>query len=312
MKQLFLLLLLSSVLSYSQTNVYHPFPLENVFWNVQKGVLWSSVSGCTCDHSNIFITYFFNGDTLANGKVFQKMYNNVHITSYGQGMYPALCNCDGPTFLNQFVGGIRNDTINKKVYLYRDSAEYVLYDFNLSVGDTAFKDSSIFTYGQNALVSSIDSIMVGNSFRKKYNLLGTECNSVYMIEGIGLSFGPIDFATCFEDASYLTCFSNDSITFSTTNWSGQCEFVGIEHPIKLTSFKLYPNPTSGNFKIDMERRMYNAEFKMYDQLGREVKSMRNINGNSIQIENSALPRGIYKINIVESNKVILSQKLILE
>lgn len=111
--------------------------------------------------------YEINGDTIINGKHYSILYTGL-----------------GPYSINGFL---RNDTLNKIVYKYYPTLGYekVLYDFNLSVGDTINKnsgyrfypplistDGTSFSRLDTVWVESIDSILMphDNLYHRRFNL----------------------------------------------------------------------------------------------------------------------------------------------
>ncbi len=151
--------------SFAQISVYKPFPSKMV-----------KVAITVYDPtSNIQVAKFYrteiSGDTILNGIKYSKIY--AIDTSI------------------RFWGGIRNDVPNKKVYQYKASTgkEKLLYDFNLTVGDTVFKDagygfydilgnaaetdigSTWSEYIDTAWVSDIDSVLMNYDglYHKRFN-----------------------------------------------------------------------------------------------------------------------------------------------
>ena len=62
-----------------------------------------------------------------------------------------------------YLGGFRES--NKQVYFIprEDSVEYTLYDFTKQVGDTM-----LVGYGYEHVIDSIDSVIAGTGYRKRY------------------------------------------------------------------------------------------------------------------------------------------------
>ena len=118
-----------------------------------------------------------NGDTLINSLIYKKVYagtSNPIVTA-----------------------AIRNDIVNKKVYQYSvaQGSEKLLYDFNLSVGDTVFKNNGYgfyFAFGEGSLqdapsvqidtawVTSIDSVIMPHDglYHRRFNFMTSLHNSV--------------------------------------------------------------------------------------------------------------------------------------
>lgn len=122
MKKLLLsfLVFLQPIIILAQASVYKPFP-DNM---VKYVMAVTEKSGSQTEYKQ-FRTEI-TGDTIINGINYRKIYS---VQKY-------------PTTSYAFWGGIRNDIPNKKVYQYNAGigTEKLLYDFNLSLGDTLFKN----------------------------------------------------------------------------------------------------------------------------------------------------------------------------
>ena len=89
---------------------------------------------------------------------------------------------------------VREDTIQKKVWLRKGEKEGLIYNFNVQVGDTFSLFNPVYGGRSTYKVVSIDSILFESGFRKTYSLLaGNETEQSvkdFWIEGIGSEFGP--------------------------------------------------------------------------------------------------------------------------
>ena len=106
----------------------------------------------------------------------------------------------------------------------------------------------------------------------------------------------------------------DSSTWSNV-WNFNYDYnVGIEDNSSITSAKIYPNPTNGNFAIEINmNNSTDAKLLILDITGRVVyDEMLNLkSGNNYKSMNlSFLKQGIYIVNI-KNDKINLNKKLIL-
>ena len=62
---------------------------------------------------------------------------------------------------NTFVAHIRNQ--GKNVFILSDTSEYLLYNFNLNVGDTPLSYNNFY---DNITISAIDSIFINGEFQE--------------------------------------------------------------------------------------------------------------------------------------------------
>lgn len=141
---------------------------------------------------------------------------------------------------NSYQGAIRQDTVQKKIYYCVGTSpnETILYDFNLHLGDTlhnSYNNGSDSNY-----VSSIDSILIGTTFRKQYHIstghmAGNDTNYVQLIEGIGSTYGlAFPITPPFEWGSKLNCFSQNNVTIY-PNTTGICYLrLGIKEQKEST------------------------------------------------------------------------------
>jgi photosystem II stability/assembly factor-like uncharacterized protein len=74
-----------------------------------------------------------------------------------------------------------------------------------------------------------------------------------------------------------------------------------------TSFvKIYPNPSNGNFNISTENK--NTSIKIFDIDGKNVFEKSNISNENIKL----LSKGLYILHITEENKLVKTEKIIVE
>ena len=262
-----------------QANVYHPFPDSNAVWIGQfqnsTGQLYQTDED-----------YYLNGDTVINSTVYSKLYKNYHeveIDNYLQVIY------DFGIILGEYAGGIRNDTTQRKIFYCASNQECLLYNFSLQVGDSI--NTSQYcgtTSAPHAYVESIDSIFIGNNYRKRFNI-HNDLSPVSYIEGIGSDNGLLMGMDYFETSSSLYCFyQNDSLKYS----SG-CDFVGIEDVRNSSTIKIYPNPS--NNQITIKGKRINT-YILSNTVGQVIKEGKQ-NGDETTIEVSALPNGIYILGL---------------
>ncbi len=119
---------------------------------------------------------------------------------------------------------IREDTADHRlyfrgIYFPADTAEHVLFDYNLQVNDT-FTLAVGNRYSKH-IVHSIDSVQIGNNHYKTWDMRATRSNppsgygakDYIFIEGLGTNYGPA-FSTypfIFEGCEQLRCFSNQGV-----------------------------------------------------------------------------------------------------
>ena len=286
--RLTLILLTISVSLFGQTSVYHPFPDSNAVWVYSR----HEMAGTT----EVWKIILSNGDTTLNTQTYRKVYSR----------YPSPI----------YFGGMRQEIALRKVFFIPkdSSSEQVLYDFNLSVGDT-IPSTFIGCYPQ-VWVASIDSTnQFGNGYRKVFNMTGAIWAPYSLIEGIGGS-GGVFVPYCMNDGYYyqLDCYSvNDTIQSSNPWGASMCSLSTnvADNFIKLSSLKVSPNPFHSTTTLELKKDFENAVLKIYNIFGDQVQRQKIISQTTI-INRNGLRDGIYLFQIISSNGKVTIGKLMLE
>jgi len=92
-----------------------------------------------------------------------------------EGYTIAQCYCNGnnalcstSTYYSYFFCGIRDDTVSRKSYINDGTnPEELFYNFNLNVNDTVRN-----RFCPGYVITAVDSIIIGGSYRKVYQLGG--------------------------------------------------------------------------------------------------------------------------------------------
>lgn len=219
----------------AQTDKYIPFPSNMIVYTYTSRAS-SDAGWYSAERLEIY------GDTVLNGVPYSKCYY-AQANRWGQNNSFPSTNLSG---LNKVIGGIRNDVPAKKVYFYslNTDAEELLYDFDLRLGDTLFKNegyrfyNSLLTDDQfpkidTVWVSRIDSVLMphDNKYHKRFNFMTKyaesasdtvkliSSDSIYknvnkhyeikinpLIEGVGIDVNPISVWNGFEHAFDMRLF----------------------------------------------------------------------------------------------------------
>jgi hypothetical protein len=282
---------------------YLPLPIVNAEWDCSY---WAGWWNATNDHGNTTYryTYLSNGDTVINGVTYSKIIENSQISDYW--VYPSFTyDTIFPESGYFYIGGLRNDSINKVVYfLERDSLiEKTVYDFNLHNGDT-IPDNWI-NYGSlpnsNLVVDSIDSISLNGVFHRIYYL--NDFTGAYaaaqLIEGIGSSTGFLNpLTTCWVDCNTnLDCFSINGQSIY-PNQGNYCNPLLISK-VNLSVITAFPNPNTGTFKLNgIEEE---SLISIYDFSGRLIQEEHYLPNQVIEIRSAF--SGVYFIEIKNGNRI---------
>jgi len=308
MKKLLLFIItVTTLTAKSQTSVYHPFPDSAASWNVTA----QSVDGTYCPDPppnnpvlyDYYISYSFMGDTIINsmayhkvlrtGSIHQHCWNGNYINSW----YPVY----------DYAGAIRQDTAARKVYFVRMgfSTECLLYDFSLNVGDSIA--DCLGSAGQNcAIVNSIDSVLVGNNYRKRFNLAGGWQYS--LIEGIGSTSGLLEPFCPFEYIGNLICFSQygqalypDTVT--------KCNLIsGVENvqPEKHLAV-VFPNPVTDELNVTINNKA-SSEIILYDLASRKVLHRHFV--STVTLNTEKLEKGVYIYEVRGKDGYLIKGKVV--
>lgn len=305
MKEALLILILAISIGYSfaQTNVYHPFPDSNTIWiGTDK-----SFDGIDCYIYNDYNLYI-SGDTTIGIHTYHKLYRDGYMWS----------NCPPPGYYyyGQYYGAFRQDTINKKIYLYLGyyGIDTLAYDFNLNAGDTL--PTTYLIWPNSNYVESIDSVIVDGEYRKMYWISSQfTTNYLMLIEGIGTDHGAFAIfgENWMEASSDLWCVyqGNELIWQYFPNGYG-CDLISsVKEQIPKNSISVYPNPFKSSTLIKVDGNYTNLELVMYNSFGQKVRDANLLTNQTTRIFRNNLTSGLYYIQIIQDNKLIGTKKIMI-
>ena len=275
---------------------YTPFPTDSAVWRVNY---YSGALGCPPLVAEY--QYTMNGDTQIASVNYKKIFRSG--VSYQQFCYP-------PAF--GYAGAIREDS-GKHIYLRlpNANADTLLYDFNLSVGDTVI---NYLNYTCTVpTVSSIDSVLVGSSWRKRFNLYDSSCGAsgVSFIEGIGSTRGLLEWTASFESAGQLECFQLHGQTLYPDTISN-CPLIVAGIPERQEACSVFCSATNPNAVTFSEGEFcqYKQLF-IYNSLGQKIYS---VSGNllfPLNISSTEIGSGIFYAQFSSANGETTTVKFLL-
>ena len=280
----------------AQAQQYIPFPTQgdSAVWRT----LYYGRGRPTSIEYWVNYSFIFEKDTVSEGKTYHKLKNyNVFYNRDNGGPIRASLNED------EFNFGFREE--NKRIYIteFNNYSEYVLYDFNLKAGDTLKRKKG--SYNEAIYILSVDSIKLNdNTFRRYYT--ESEDNkevSNIVVEGIG--------GIRHSFVGELECFSLGETQIYKRFDYGKCGIardynpnidkykgvVGMENTgSDKVSFKVFPNPSTGQFTIQTQSIFSESYICVRDVLGRIVHSERlQFPNQTINISNQ--PKGLYFVEL---------------
>jgi hypothetical protein len=92
--------------------------------------------------------------------------------------------------------------------------------------------------------------------------------------------------------------------------SGQI-ILGINENTNKTIFSIFPNPFISSTTIQTIDHLKNASLTICNSFGQMVKQIENISGQTVSLSRDNLPSGLYFIRVIEENKIIAVEKLII-
>ena len=268
----------------SMAQTYFPFPDNNAQWNIhmlQMG--WPPVE----ENYSIIMS----GDTLINGLLYQKV---------------SIVN---PVW---YKGAIRQDSINRKVFIIPPAAltEELLYDFTMQVGDTV--QGYIETYHARDVVESIDTVLVGNNYRKRWKI--NSGYNIYFIEGVGSTYGLVEPSpgTIVDAPDFsISCFRQNNITIYPDTVSS-CELITSVKPVEAQNdqLKMYPNPSHGSITIEFDKSMNIKEIRLTDLPGKIILEQQT--GSRTKMEITNLQNGLYILTVIDKDNYLTNKKIIID
>ena len=283
-----------------------PFPDSNAVWIQHRAQPVGVPPNYTYDHC--YYKVFSHDTTHLNGEI----YNNLYFDYYYDPIYNFEVLWED-VYMYEHLGLFRTDSlkvfykpvsfsVNYPCFVgnpFDDSdpyAEFLLYDFGLSVGDTF--DVQI---DQQIVLETIDSVEINGTYYRKFNFDQINWYSggyYHWIEGIGSKLGFFPYFNGFENYLGFECFHEDPDstwifpTFSYSEYGNGCDFVGLDEAHNFST-KIYPNPASDYVKIELVEPRKIIVMNIWGQKLIEMDGDGGIN----QIDLSSLKTGFYFIQI---------------
>ena len=243
---------LLSISSFAQKEYkYVPFPTSDAIWSE---VYYFHDDGYfhddSEDRSPAYERFAVNGeDTIINGISYKKIY--------------MFLNTEFDKNTASYIGALREDEqkriwlkMDKSIHLYKprlfsNAEEILLYDFSVKEGDT-IKSEYFNIAGGDVVVEKIDTIKIGNTYRKKIKIKTDQWINLEWIEGIGSLYGlffashlktptgdiPKNVLIGFKHQNEILYFNDAYPSFYPTTAQGQMKvFIGNDTSFCSTNVK---------------------------------------------------------------------------
>jgi len=276
-RHLLLILLLSPLFVNAQAYIYHPFPTNEGCWNYRYYDDFHNPTG-------MFTGYSLYGDTTIASVIYKK------ISGAGQS------------------GALRESS--KIIYYLPDtsSTEVILYNFNLTAGDTIFNPYGGSVCSNDTLiVQGVDSILLSDGYHKRINI-----GFISWIEGVGSIYYLLQpcQVLCVSGNDNLECMFGDSGALVTWGTCMSCGPLGVNEQEALSSILISPNPFSFQTTFYFNNPQKNLTIKIIDISGKEIKRI-NFSGTELTIDKGEMNAGIYLMQTIDEKKNVCNKKLII-
>jgi hypothetical protein len=273
---------------------------------------WRQTSDCAdgypCIEKQNYV-YYINGDSTIGGLTYQKLYKRGVATHQWFSSPPIPDYCNTSWTFNEFSSLVRQE--ERKIYIRQwDENEALLYDFDLAVGDTL--PITWNQWHENIVVISIDSLWVGDAYRKVFNL--SEQSSPQLIEGIGHAAGFAEpFPPTLECGYMLSCYALNGTTCYPDEGEPCDLTVDVGKVTNAYSIKSYPNPACNQATLVFENPEIIKKVSAINISGQVSElNFKQLNKNSIMVDLTDLAKGFYLIRINNLESTSLKLKILKE
>ncbi len=192
-------------------------------------------------------------------------------------------------------GFVREDTTLGRVFILNDTTDYILYDYNLKVGDTFVDrytpDTLIITQAYTIIINGIN-----HKIWESTSLVGRAVSFI-LIEGIG------DVSRkYFENGSWLICFKNNGSNVYITQYSsaeGCVLSVKDNIPDKLFT-TITPNPANEYSTINFPYTIQQGQLLIINSIGQVVADKEVHNRQEIRL-GSLSTSGLYYYKLIDKH-----------
>lgn len=241
-------------------------------------------------------------------------YINTEVVTMGETVqingkdYIQVYKDDQPTCLLREANGV--------VYKLINGLDAILFDMNMSIGETYDIIGSAFNYpcsgvGSNNSIFIIEVMDIRTEFiagQDRKVIVFTDHyfpggEDLWWIEGIGTRAG-LDLPWPFWDftcGSFLSCFTTNGETFF-MNGATSCDNTTLEiSESEKTKIVLYPNPITNTSILQLPEKLDNVQVTIYNTAGQLVKAF-NPENHYLVLNSTNFSSGLYFYKVLAGGK----------
>ncbi len=267
-----------------------------------EGLVWLNYPKLKFDNDNIPILAYNDGYTYCS-KFINNKWEPVG-NSKVSNLFPSEPNLhitqDNDYYISFYDSGTRcfklNKSSNKWELVGKADSELEKLDGRMDVASDS--ESNIYlvsSYFNGENYNALCYSFKGDKWQQLGNAPVSETETGYL----GLAFS--------EKKRKLYCTYNDWGTGKAVVKEYSLS-TGIYSENQNNLLKVYPNPTTGDFFIEVPGEKFNVE--IYNIKGAQIFSYKN-NYNKVEIKESSLKKGIYLVKIATENNNLLYKKLVI-
>ena len=267
---------------------------------LRPSAAWEDQYGCYVEGIDIAVSecsrYTIAGDSVRNDTTYAILRRTGRIMNIYL-VYPEWN--DTNWYSNQFVGLLREDTIERQVYIRKPgwSVDRLLYDFSAGVG--FYPPTYLFDDAEDLEVTSVDTLWLTDGPHRRMNFFF----AMYaIIEGIGCNWGFMKRSilgdVCYPGQLNIHAVG-DSVNYSASGY--HCQYwspVGVP-TTSATRLRLGPSPTTD--LCYLFEAPPNALFVIRSMDGRDVRYGTCSTNGTTTIDLSDLPTAIYLLEVFDTN-----------
>lgn len=203
--------------------------------------------------------------------------------------------------------------------------------FKIRPDGTGFTNLHDFIIGTDGVLPLGSLISFGGLFygMTKYGGTSTNCGmdgcgTIFKIKSDGTGYSTIlSFANDSIQGNdpYGTLFSDGNCLYGMTYGGGLFNMgtifkinpigIGITEYNEEIDFTIYPNPFSSQTNLEIDKNIKDATLTVYNSFGQQVKQIKNINSQKINLYRDNLPNGQYFLRLIQDNKILLTNKIVI-